>query len=91
MNSILGDLYRNELNLWDHPSPDDPKYRELEKKSCSEEDYFKNKLSPEDWKRFEAYDGILMDISEIDETYAFSYGFKMGALLMTEVFLDPPQ
>jgi len=91
MNSILGDLYRNELSLWEHPSPDDPEYRELEDKAFNEEEYFKSKLSLEDGKRIDDYRHLLMTISTVDETYAFSYGFKMGTLLMTEVFLDPPR
>lgn len=84
--SIFDRWYRGDLYPFEEIVPQDADYRSLGEKINSEREYFKSKLSPEDQERFEKWDGLLLDSSYMNGNANFSYGFKLGAMLMCEVF-----
>lgn len=43
------------------------------------------KLSPEDYQRFQAFVSLHMQMGVTEEEDVFSYGFLLGILLMTDV------
>ncbi len=84
--SILETWYNGELYPGEEIVSRNPGYRPLGEKIGKEREYFKSKLSPEDKERFEEWDGLLLTSSSMNSYANFSYGFKLGALLMCEVF-----
>lgn len=84
--SILETLYNGELYPGEEIVPRNPDYRSLGEKIGKERKYFKSKLSSEDKKCFEERDGILLTSSPMNSYAHFSYGFKLGVLLMCEIF-----
>lgn len=86
--SILKRWYRGDLYPGEEIVPLDAEYRAVGRKIGDEREYFKTNLSPEDAKRFEKWDGLLLESSSMNSYANFSYGFRLGATLMREVFLD---
>jgi len=46
------------------------------------------KMSPDDCERFEELEFLYMQVSDYEQKDAFSYGFKLGTMLMCAVFND---
>lgn len=84
--SIWEALYNGELYPGEEIVPRNPGYSALGEKIGKEREYFKSKLSPEDKERFEEWDGLLLTSSSMNSYANFSYGVKLGVLLMCEVF-----
>ena len=55
-------------------------------KSTPDYEYLLKELSPEQLKRFEEMDKGRTKLSTIQAYANFEYGFKLGAMLMNEVF-----
>ncbi|CAH1217425.1 hypothetical protein PAECIP111893_04276 [Paenibacillus plantiphilus] len=88
MNSILGALYRGQLNPDETIVPSDPEYRPLNRQIAAIRDQLKNRLSEQDFCKLEEMfclrdksDGLYMEA-------AFLHGFKLGAAMQIEVMID---
>ncbi len=86
--SILRRLFSGELYPSEQIVPHDADYRSVTRKISDEKDYFKSRLSPADNERLEEMDGLRLDMAGMDSYACFSYGFKLGALLMCETFMS---
>lgn len=86
MNSILQGLYDGEIFPDEQIVPKDPEYRSMSKKLGEQKAYFKQKLSEEDSKKFEEFDDLYCQTRSMDSEASFMYGFRLGAMLMIEVF-----
>ena len=58
---------------------------EIERKITSEKNYYKGKMSPDDWLRFEGLENLYTQASSNEDAENFARGFIMGALIMFEV------
>lgn len=86
--SILDRWYRGTLYPFEEIVPRNRNYYPLNEKIGSEREYFKGKLSSEDKERFEKWDELVLESSCMNGYANFSYGFKLGAMLMCEVFTE---
>ena len=88
MKSILQSLYDGKLYPSALVMPKDPEYHSVNMKIEKEKEYFEEKLSEEDYKRFEALNDLYDRSFIMHETESFISGFKLGALMLIEVFTD---
>lgn len=86
MNNILKQLYNGEIYPSEQIVPTDPEYRPLELKISNERTALKKKLSKEDGERLEELGNMYLTSSTYISYANFSHGFKLGVLLMLEVF-----
>ncbi len=87
MKSIMHDFYFGHISPYERPPIQTREYRELSDKIESEEEYFINKMSKEDYERFENYKELQWQLNTLEDVYNFSHGFKL-ALFMKEIFSD---
>ena len=87
MKSILQLLYNGEIFPSELIIPKGPEYRQINKKIEEE----KQKLSEEDCKRFEELDDLCCQSYSMRAKESFLYGFKLGALIIAEVFTGQSQ
>lgn len=86
MKSILQGLYDGEIFPDELIVPKGNPYRSVNNTIGTEKEYIKSKLSEEAYKRFEELDDLYRQSSSIEAEASFIYGFRLGAMLMIEVF-----
>lgn len=86
MKSLLQGLYAGEISPDELIVPKSREYRSMNRKIGEEKEYLKSRLSVEDCKRFEELDYLLMQTGSMNSEASFSYGFRLGVMLMIEVF-----
>lgn len=85
---ILEDFFNNGIYPFEEIVPKDSEYKRLGQKISQERTYFESILSDKDIKRMEEYDNLFVERATIDCRENFVYGFRLGALLMVDVFLN---
>lgn len=85
MQSLLESLYYGHLISEEQLVPKDPRYRKKGRELSEKMEVWKKKLSSEDFAELEALLDLQQQIQSMEVTAAFSYGFKLGAVLMIEV------
>ena len=88
MRKILHDLYRGRYTAWERKIVRSDENIALVKKIESEKQYFVQKMSIEDSKRFDELDNLYIQSSDCEQEDAFAYGFKLGMMLLCVVFTD---
>lgn len=83
--SILESLYYGKISPYSRPNADTPERRERAKKIQAEKEYFTEKMSPEDVRRFENLEDLLSADFHAENADVFSNGFALGAMLMLEI------
>ena len=83
---MLRELYNGKVIPWERKSRICEKQSRLLKKIEEEENYFLNKLSPDDAERFKAFQKLNADFTSFEDGETFSYGLTMGALLMLDIY-----
>ena len=94
MKSILHDLYYGHFSAWERRPNRTAENITVNRKIEDEKRYFIQKMSLDDCQRFQALDGLYSQANEFEQIDAFSYGFKLGTMLMCAVFMDedePPR
>jgi hypothetical protein len=86
MKSILQAIYNGTINPSELILSEDPEYRSANQKIGEIKTYLKEKLSEEDCKRLSELDDLFNQVISMDSETSFCYGFKLGTLLMIEVF-----
>ncbi|WP_195985490.1 DUF6809 family protein [Clostridium sp. D33t1_170424_F3] len=86
MDSMIKALFRGEILPEERIVPDDPAYWPVNYAISDEKKYFEEKLTQEDKARFEKLDDLYYQSITMYGAQSFQYGFKLGALLMTDVF-----
>jgi hypothetical protein len=79
----LGNIYPNELII-----PKDPKYLPLNKKMFDSLELWKKKLSAEDCSQLECLLDLRTELSSMENSASFIYGFKLGSWVMMEVLAE---
>lgn len=85
MTDIIRQLYTGEIYPDDEIIPRDKEYQSKMKKIYQERDYLKSALSPEDYNHLEQMEQLRSDVSLMNYYANFSYGFRLGVQLMSEV------
>ncbi|GIO42786.1 DUF6809 family protein [Paenibacillus apis] len=88
MSNILEQLYFGEIRPEEVIVPKNPEYISLNNKISNSKEHLKMKLSENDMELLEETFDLLGRSSSIYSTEVFIYGFKMGALMITEVFAN---
>lgn len=84
-DSIMQALFDGQIIPWERRSNHSPERKELEEKIESEKQYFLEKMSAEDGKRFEELERLYHQATFDEEVNTYSHGFTLGTLLMMEV------
>ena len=86
-NKILLDLYWGRVSATERKIKFTDKENEVYKKIEEERQYFSFSMSPEDYERFEAFENLLDEVQGMTDISTFIYAFKLGAMLMCDVFM----
>lgn len=86
MKRILEELYRGNLNPEEQLVPTDPEYRLLNRKISELMEEMKKSCSENDFKAIEEILDLSGETSAMVTSEAFVQGFRMGAMVMVEVF-----
>lgn len=86
MNNILEQLYKGEIYPAEKIKPNNARLSDICNKIEGDMDYFRQKLSKEDAERLDKIDLLHLQAAGIEMCDNFVYGFKLGAMLMAEVF-----
>lgn len=85
--SVLERLYMGNLCPIEEAVPHSTEYRFLSNKIGEEREYFEGILSAEDRERFEKWNTMVFRYEDITEYANFSLGFRLGAMLTSEIFI----
>ena len=85
MKTILEELYDGNVYPDELIVPKDPGYPPLREKMSTALEMWKQKLSEEDYGQFESLLDLRSEMSSMEASATFVYGFKLGALIMLEV------
>jgi len=86
--TLLQQLYDGEIYPAEVIRCKTPEYKELNHKISDETEYFMERLSPDDWKRFEKLEDMKCDRSDAYVFANFTYGFRLGVGLMIEALAN---
>lgn len=87
MKSIIDALFEGKIVPFELIGVTGNEEHEAVNRNISEEkEYFKSKLTKEDCLRLEALENLYSQSSSIQDVETFRYGFRLGVLLMAEVF-----
>ncbi|MBQ4900693.1 hypothetical protein KB559_17800 [Paenibacillus sp. Marseille-P2973] len=86
MKSILEELYRGNLNPQERMVPTVPEYRLLNRKISDLMEELKQRFSEDDFKVLEEILDLNGESNSMLTSEAFVQGFRMGVLVMIEVF-----
>ena len=85
MKSLLEALYADEITPWQSNSSKTDKRQALLKQIENEEHYFSEKMSSDDYKRFQSLEDLLTLADHLESADVYARGFSLGALLMQEI------
>jgi len=85
MQKILHNLFYGNIIPWERRNPYSEERLKIVKKIEEEEQYFTEKMSLDDCKRFQAFTNLQSELLSAGEENIFSYGFTLGLLLMLDV------
>jgi len=88
MKNILHDLYDGRFCAYERQPVRTAENIATHRKIEDEKRYFIQKMSLDDCKRFEELECLYMQTNDFEQKDAFSYGFKLGTMLMCAVFTD---
>lgn len=86
MDSIIKALFRGEIMPEERIVPDEPAYWPAEHAIWDEKKYFEERLTQEDKARFKKLDDLYCQSTTLYGAQSFQYGFKLGIMLMVDVF-----
>ncbi|WP_410771965.1 DUF6809 family protein [Fontibacillus sp. BL9] len=87
MKNIIEELYYGNLRPEERIVPTDPEYREINRKNSELLEEVKRKFSESDFEILEQILDLNGESNSMVTSEAFVQGFRMGALVMVEVFL----
>lgn len=86
MKNIIEELYYGNLRPEEHIVPSNPEYRPLTRKISEMMEEAKQRFSEDNFKTLEKILDLNGESSSMVASEAFVQGFRMGALVMVEVF-----
>ena len=87
MKSILHEFAYGNINPAEHSIPKNQHYKRTLNKLHEYDNTLQSSMDEEAQELFKRYTDALAEIHFIDETDKFIYGFKLGVLITTEVFV----
>ena len=88
MKTTIRDLFFGRVSGWERKRVRTAENQSLNRKIEDEKRYFVEKMSLDDCQRFQNLENLYMQAHEDDEIDAFSYGFRLGVMLMISVFME---
>ena len=85
MKSILEELYASNIYPDELIIPKDPEYHPLSQKISDILEMWEKKLSENDYNQLETLLELCSQLNSMEASESFIYGFRLGALIMTEV------
>lgn len=85
MISILEELYNGRVFPWERRVHVTEERRQREKDIERGRKYFSEKLSQDDYQRFEQLENLYIDSHSEEDADLYAYSFTLGALLMLEI------
>lgn len=85
-NTFMYDLYFGKLAPFARKCPQSPAFTATSQKIRNLDRYFQETLSPEAYQKFEELEDLYAQSDSMEETDLFSYGFRLGALMMMDVY-----
>ena len=82
--SILEALFNGRIIPWERRNSYTPERKALEAKLEAIRRYFTDKMSPDDYLRFQELEALCGDANSEDEINVYAHGFTLGVLLMVE-------
>ena len=82
---MLRELYFGKVIPWERKNHKCEEQAQLIQEIEDEEQYFIDKISPDDSKRLQALFSLYSKLAISEEAEIFSYGFTMGAFLMIDM------
>lgn len=86
MKSVIEELYYGNLHPEERIVPTDPEYRPLNRRISKLMEEARERLSEEDFAILEQILDLTNDSNSMVTSASFIEGFRMGALVMVEVF-----
>lgn len=87
MKSIIDALFDGKILPYEQIGVSgDEEYDALNQNISEKREYFKSRLTEEDCKRLEALDLLYEQSASVQDVETFRYGFRLGVLIMAEVF-----
>ncbi|NWL88667.1 hypothetical protein DMN77_13930 [Paenibacillus sp. 79R4] len=86
MKSVIEELYYGNLHPEERIVPTDPEYRPLNRKISKLIEEARERLSENDFALLEQILDLTNDSNSMVTSTSFVEGFRMGALVMVEVF-----
>jgi hypothetical protein len=88
MESIIKKLYYGSLNPDELVLKKEPEFQKLNEQVVMLLDKIKNTVSEEEFKNITELMEITTETNALETANAFSFGFKYGAVMMTEILKD---
>lgn len=86
MESVLKQLFYGKLFPYEHIAPSNPEFSAIHRQITGESAAWKEKLSAEDGKKLEHILELESLSGAMEVETAFLAGFRLGSMLMAEVF-----
>lgn len=83
---ILKRWYNGEICPVEEIVSESQEYHSIVAEIGEEREYFKKRLSVNDRERFKKWNNLLCEYEKMAEYENFFYGFKLGVMLMFEIF-----
>lgn len=90
MKSLIEELYNGHISPWEQIASKDPAYVPTHEQISETKALLNEKLGTKDAERLEYLDRLFCEVSGMHGSAAFSYGFKLGAMLVAEAVLTQP-
>ena len=87
MRKILADLYHGRFKAWERRPTRTAENLAINQRIEDEKRYFVQKMSTDDCQRFESLENLYDQSSAFEQVDAFTYGFRLGTMLMCAVFM----
>ena len=87
MKSTLKSLFNSGIYPFEEIVPKDPEYRTINRQISEMEEYFSQRMTPDDAKKFERLAELYSRSISIYACDSFAYGFRLGVTLMGEAFV----
>ena len=86
--SKLKSIFNDGIFPFEDIKPSDPEYFKIYEKIGEEIEYFIKRMPHDDVQRFERFENLFSKVESLFHYDCFEYGFKLGAQLMMEVFMN---
>ncbi|WP_154122675.1 DUF6809 family protein [Paenibacillus monticola] len=86
MKIILEDLYYGRLSPNELVKPSNPEFQKINQKITESLQRLKEHFSEEEFEQVEKLFDLQSDSNSLQSTLSFIHGYRMGALMMIEVF-----